>query len=369
MNTRVDLRRVAGSLAVLAAAVGGLSAFATSAGAATGPTASLTNGTVTVTGTPARDVMNITVDPTELAIDFGSDGTVDAQFPMSRVQRLSVLAGEGDDGVSVSGTGVGNVPITISGGAGNDGGGVVGNIGDEGVGDAPVTINGNDGNDNFSAAVPGPATVNAGHGDDRVDGGGAGIGRETIRLGDGNDKFVSELAPFVGARIRSDIVDGGGGQDAMEIHGSFASESVRLSANAGHLLVDHEARDRIDADNVEGVSWFGFGGLDEGGGGDAVAVTDLSGTDVRNFTPNFSAPNDTTAPNNSSDQLTVAGTAGDDRIVLSGSGANITIAGLTPTVTPVLLNASDVLRVDTLDGNDTVDTHAFQRGLVQLQVR
>jgi len=270
--------------------------------------------------------------------------------------------------VSVTGAGVGDVPITINTGAGNDGGGVVGNIGDSGDGDAAVTIKGRGGNDNFIAAVPGPTAVNAGGGDDLVDGGGAGIGHETISLGEGNDKFVSELDAFVGSRIRSDVVDGGTGQDAMEMRGSFASESVALSANAGHLLVEHDARDHIDADNVEDVSWFGFGGLNEDGGGDAVSVRDLSGTDVVNFTPNFSAPSDATAPNNSADQLTVVGTAGDDHITLSGSGANITVAGLTPTVTPVLLDSKDVLSIDTLAGNDTVDSHALQRGLVQLQV-
>jgi hypothetical protein len=287
---------------------------------------------------------------------------------MSQVQGVSVQAGDGDDGVSVIGTGVGDVPIAIRAGAGNDSGGVVGNIGDSGDGDAPVTINGREGKDDFIAAVPGPITVNAGTGDDVVHGGGAGIGHETISLGDGNDKFVSDLDAFVGSRIRSDTVNGGIGQDAMEMRGSFASESVSLSANAGHLLVEHELRDHIDADNVENVSWFGFGGLDEGGGGDAVSVRDLSGTDVVNFTPNFSAPNDATAPNNSADQLTVFGTAGDDHITLSGSGANITVAGLTPTVTPVLLDSKDVLRIDTLAGRDTVDRHALRRGLVQLQV-
>jgi hypothetical protein len=266
----------------------------------------------------------------------------------------------------VQGTGVGDLPITISGGAGNDGGGVVGNIGDSGTDDAPVTINGDDGNDNLIAAVPGPVTVDTGAGDDRVAGGGAGIGRETISLGDGDDKFVSELNTFVGAR--SDIVDGGPGQDTMETRGTFASESVSLSANAGHLIVDHELRDRIDADNVEDVTWFGFGGLDESGSGDAVAVNDLSGTDVVNFTPDFSNPNDPTAPNNSADQLTVRATPGDDRITVRGSGANITVAGLTPTVTPVQLHSDDTLRIDTLDGNDAVDSAGLQPGLVQLQV-
>jgi hypothetical protein len=46
------------------------------------------------------------------------------------------------------------------------------------------------------------------------------------------------------------------------------------------------------------VTWFGFGGLDAG---DAVAVNDLSGTDVVRFTPNFTDPLDNTGPNNSAD--------------------------------------------------------------------
>jgi hypothetical protein len=80
--------------------------------------------------------------------------------------------------------------------------------------------------------------------------------------------------------------------------GTFASEGLSLSANAGHLVVDHELRDHIDADNVENVTWFGFGGLDAG---DAVAVNNLSGTDVVRFTPNFTDPLDNTGPNNSAD--------------------------------------------------------------------
>jgi hypothetical protein len=171
------------------------------------------------------------VGANQLAVDFGLDGTVDARFPMSAVQRVSVLGGAGDDGVSVSGTGVGRVPIVVSGGLGNDGIGAVGNIGQSGTGAARVTINGGAGNDDIVAAVPGPVTVNAGAGDDRVDGGGAGIGHETVSLGDGNDKFVSELNAFVGAR--SDLVDGGTGKDTMETRGSFASEAVVLSASAG----------------------------------------------------------------------------------------------------------------------------------------
>jgi len=105
------------------------------------------------------------------------------------------------------------VPVTISGGAGNDGIAVVGNIGETGEGDASTTVNGNDGNDGIFAATPGPVTVRGGIGDDRVDGGGAGVGRETISLGDGNDRFVSSLNAFIGAR--NDTVDRGTGLDRM----------------------------------------------------------------------------------------------------------------------------------------------------------
>src|SRR5215213_6018502 len=188
MKTGTNLRRLAATSAVIAMAAGAFSAVATPAGAATAPPARLKQGTVTVTGTTARDVIGVTLDADRLAVDFGFDGTVDAQFPMSRVQRLSVLAGEGDDSVNVLGTGVGEVPITIDAGAGNDGGGVVSFADPLLAGDAPVTINGDDGDDTLIAAAPGPVTVDTGAGDDRVDGGGAGSGQEAISLGDGNDK-------------------------------------------------------------------------------------------------------------------------------------------------------------------------------------
>jgi hypothetical protein len=117
------------------------------------------------------------------------------------------------------------------------------------------------------------------------------------------------------------------------------------------------------------VSWHGFGGLDEGDGGDAVAVNDLSGTGVVSFTPDFTDPLDGTGPNNSSDTLTVRGTDGVDHIAVSGSGANITVAGLTPLVTPVSLASNDFLRIETLGGNDIVDSSGLRAGLVQFLVQ
>jgi hypothetical protein len=324
---------------------------------------------VTVAGTAARDVIAMTLDGNRLTVDLGSDGSVDARFRRSRFDRVRVLAGGGDDGVSVQGVGVGDVSIAMRGQSGNDFLGVVGNIGDFGESDLPVTMVGNDGNDDFLAAAPGPVTIRAGVGDDSVQGGLAGTGQEAISLGDGDDRFLSSLNGFVIGGNRNDIVDGGAGRDALDMEGTFATEGVALSENTGHLVVDHDFRDRIDADNIEDVSWRGFGGLDETGSGDAVAVNDLSGTDVVSFTPDFTDPLDGAGPNNSSDTLTVRGTAGVDRITVSGSGANVTVAGLTPLVTAINLAPDDFLLIQTLSGNDVVDRSGLRSDLVQLIVQ
>jgi hypothetical protein len=98
-------------------------------------------------------------------------------------------------------------------------------------------------------------------------------------------------------------------------------------------------------------------------------VNDLSGTDVVRFTPNFSGSQDGTAPNNSPDTLTVRGTAGVDHITVSGSGADVTVSGLTPLVTPIFLQPEDTLVIDTLESRDFVDSSGLQHGLVQLVVR
>src|SRR5207302_1958051 len=204
MNPRM---RLAAAAAMTATIAGLLGASAAPAGAATGATARLQDGILTVTGTAARDVVGISMGHRQVAVDFGVDGT---------------------------------------------------------------------------------------------------IGPETISLGGGNDKLVSTLdvasSPFT---ARNDVVDGGTGKDTLELRGTFASESLSLSADAGHLIALHDARDRTDSVHVENVTWFGFGGNDEGGFGDDITVNDLSGTGVVNFTPDFSSPSDATAPNNSADQLRV----------------------------------------------------------------
>jgi hypothetical protein len=339
--------------------------FAVPARAATAAAVTIERDVVTITGTANRDVISVRMNPTQLLVDFGFDGTVDAQIPRSRYRQVRILAGAGDDGVSVVGTG--DVPVTISGEAGNDGIGVVGVAGATGTDDAPTVLSGDDGNDNLIAATPGQINILAGAGNDRVDAAGPGAGAQIISLGEGDDRL---RRPFnAPAGTGRDTVDAGTGRDTLELEGTFSTESLALSAVRGHLVIDHDARTRIVADGVEDVTYIGFGGLDEGGSGDAVAVNDLAGTGVTRFTADFSAGRGSTEPNNSADTLTVRGTPGTDHITVTGSKTNVLVSGLTPTVAAIFLQPEDFLLIDTLEGNDTVDSSGLQRGLVQLLVR
>lgn len=358
-------RKNLGRWAVLIALAASATAFATPASAAT-PTATVTNGTLTVNGTAERDVVKLTIEATRVTMDIGFDGVIDAEFPRPQVQRVRMFGNGGDDGLSVFGTG--QLPVTIRGGVGNDFTGALGDFFSNGATDAATTLAGEDGNDRVSGSTPGPITMSGGIGDDIVDGGGTGIARETVSLGAGNDIFRITLDRDTGEV--ADTLNGGTGTDALEISGTFASEGMLLSGNAaGHLIVEHFFRNRIDVDNVEDVSYFGFGGLDISGSGDAVAVNDLSATDVLRFTPNFGATGKgSTEPNNSADTLTVRGTPGVDNIAISGTGSTISVAGLRPSTVATFLAPDDVLNIVSLDGNDVVDSSGLAPGTVQLLV-
>ncbi|GAA4457542.1 hypothetical protein GCM10023170_054000 [Phytohabitans houttuyneae] len=343
----------------------GIAAAPGAAHAATGPTVTVAGGVASVAGTAGRDLIGVTTDAAGLSVDFGLDGTVDAQVPRSRFREVRVLAAAGLD--VVSGRGAGEVPVTLDAGPDADVVTVLGTIGQDGADDAPTTVDGGDGDDNVLTSTPGPVTVLAGAGDDRVTGGGAGAGRQAVSLDDGDDRFTTSLNAFAGDR--RDDVDGGAGRDVLSMEGSLSSESVGMSAVKGRLLVAHDFRNQVVAGGVEDVAYIGFGSVDSSGSGDAVAVNDLSGTGVVRVTANFSADQSNGAPNGSADTLTVRGTPGVDRITVSGAKADVLVAGLQPIVAAVFLRPEDFLLIDTLAGDDVVDSSGLQPGLVQLLVR
>jgi hypothetical protein len=153
-------------------------------------------------------------------------------------------------------------------------------------------------------------------------------------------------AEFPRARYREVRVLTGGGDDGLGL------------TSPGEVPITFRGGPGNDGVGVSGT-------IDDTGVGDGVAVEDLSSTDVVRFTPDFSAFGNGTEPNNSADTLTVRGTPGVDDITITGAKQDITVAGLTPTVTPLFLAPDDFLLIQTLAGDDTVDSSGLPPGLEQ----
>jgi hypothetical protein len=105
------------------------------------------------------------------------------------------------------------------------------------------------------------------------------------------------------------------------------------------------------------------------GGADTITVNDLTGTDVNQVDLNLQNPLGSGLGDGQPDQVIVNGTAGDDDIVVTGSAGNVDVKGLSAAVAIVHAEAAnDRLDINTLDGNDTVDTSGLAAGVIQLFV-
>jgi hypothetical protein len=232
----------------------------------------------------------------------------------------------GDDVINASTLAPGVTRLTLDGGAGNDS--LVGSRGDD-------TILGGDGDD-FAEPF---------RGNDHVD------------LGAGNDTF--EWTPDDG----SDVVEGQDGSDTLILDGEDDSETFALSANGNRVLFTFDGgADTIDFDGVEAVDLNAFGGAD------TVTVNDTSATDlaVVNLDLHTSAQSTGQA-----DAVIINGTDRDDtvRIATLFDGTTIAVAGLLPTVNITgAQGTSDHLTVNTLGGNDVVDSSGLPADLIGLTV-
>jgi hypothetical protein len=136
-----------------------------------------------------------------------------------------------------------------------------------------------------------------------------------------------------------------------------------MSANGGRLLFFRQPGNvSMDTDSVEAVTVNALGSAD------VFTINDLSATDVDTTLLDLGVTLGASGGDSAVDQVILKGTEGDDDISVAGSGAGISVAGLTPEVTIVDAESPDQLRVETLGGTDTVDTAALVPGVIALFV-
>jgi Ca2+-binding RTX toxin-like protein len=260
------------------------------------------NDSAVADGSDDTDVIGIAANGPAVAVfEPGAASRVDVQ-----AENLRIDGRGGDDSIT-AGNGLSTLTsLTLDGGAGND------------------TLAGGDGAD----------LLFGGDGNDTVDGN---RGADTAFLGAGDDTFVWD--PGDG----SDTVEGQDGTDLMQFNGANIAEKIDLSANGTRLRFTRDVASIVmDTAGVETVEFDAKGGVD------AIAVHDLTGTDVAKVGIDLGA--DATA-----DTVSVDGTQSDDVAVVTGGAGAATVSGLRADVLIVGGDAAlDRLALATFDGDDVV---------------
>jgi hypothetical protein len=296
------------------------------AGAAPPASASVADRVLVVTGSNGPDDIRVSApDASEIVVDLDGDGAADARFARAAVDALRVALGNGADRFSAVG-------VILPG---------------------PSTIDGGNGDD-IVVGTGGPDVINGANGADVVAGG---PGTDTGVLDRGDDSFLWD--PGDG----SDRVDGGSGDDTMRFNGAGGNEVMRLSpAGAGAVFVRSPGNIRMDLDGVERLDVRALGG------DDGVTVDDLRGTALRLATVDLSAAGDGLTADGQTDQVTVNGTPGDDRIDVVADGARVDVGGLQATTAVVGSDPTDRLQVAALEGDDLIDVDPRTATLIDVVV-
>jgi hypothetical protein len=377
--------------------------------------------TLHITGTPGDDTLSLRGNE----IDFGADGVVDFEPIRRRYDRVKIDLGDGvdrliheggdrDDRIEVRGlTGVeyvdvnagdGDDSVTIDaiadlwevhtdlGAADGDLDRVTVHDDDEGnqssIGDFGklsvltgtwstfdgyeptdrLRLNGNGGEDILSASTDAMAiTLDGGDDTDVVLGG---PGRDTLLGGDDFDDIKGgrgDDTVFMGADFDrfswapgdgSDTVDGGASsRDSLSFLGSADAETFELAGDrftrdVGNIVMDLDSVEIVDAQ--------------AGPGADTFRIADSSVTELNASLAPGSGANDP-------DRIEIEGTEGDDDVTVTGK--KVVWGSATVTGLPVELGISfaqigvDTLAIDTLGGNDSVDTSGLGTDVISLEVK
>src|SRR5829696_1582160 len=310
LRTRRRARLTASAVAA-AAAVAVAGAIARQGNAANFKPPKLEQGALRIDGTSADERIALRLkagQPGVLQIDVGDDGSAEFEVARAQIAEIELDARPGDDAVRID-----------------------------------------DGNGVFTDSIP--TTIDGAAGDDTLLGG---SGAETLRGGPGSD--------LIDGNRGNDLAFMGSGEDTIVFNGANIAETVDVSANGPRLRFFRNVGNiTMDTDGVERVV---FGAL---GGADLVTVNDLSGTDVENVSIDLAAAGG--GVDNLLDRVIVKGTDRNDTITVEGDSQLLKVNGLAAAVE--LLHpeaAKDQLEIDTLEGNDTVDSAGLAPGVIALLI-
>ena len=276
---------------------------------------------VTYSGTSAADRIAIAPNGSAVATTAAGTSTVNT----TAVENLGVDGLRGDDEIIGSNGLAGLTTLTIDGGPGND------------------TLVGGDGAD----------VLLGGRGNDQVNGA---RGNDLAFLGQGRDTFTWN--PGDG----SDTVEGQRGRDAMQFNGANVNEQMSVSANGRRVRFSRDvANITMDMNGIENLNVRALGGAD------TLAVSDLTGTDLKSVNADLSQA--AGGGDGAADTVIANGTAHADHVNVGTENNDVLVTGLHTHVRVAGSEAAnDHLQINTLDGKDKVNVAADVNQLIQTVV-
>jgi Ca2+-binding RTX toxin-like protein len=198
----------------------------------------------------------------------------------------------------------------------------------------------------------GADTVIGSAGNDTVLGG---DGDDVALLGAGDDLFVWNPGDD------NDVVEGQGGIDTMLFNGANIAENIDISANGGRVdFFRNIATVTMDLNDVETIQFKALGGAD------TITVNDLTGTDAKLVAIDLAAALNGTTGDAQPDTVIVNGSNAKNAITITQAGTAVSVAGLAAQVTVDHADATDLLAVNGLGGNDSINAATLPGGLLQL---
>jgi hypothetical protein len=192
-----------------------------------------------------------------------------------------------------------------------------------------------------------------GAGNDKITGGPA---KDTVFGGDDQDRAV--WSPGDG----NDRIEGQDGFDVVAVTGSDASENVSVIPNGLRVLIVRDLGGFLDLGSTERIDHQALRGAD------SLTVGDMTATELKRVAVDLASFPASTTPDGSTDTVTVTGSNRSDFISVAGSDHSAAVAGLQTTTSLDHADATDRLRIETLDGNDIVTSGGLVPGTVLLFV-
>jgi Ca2+-binding RTX toxin-like protein len=304
--------------------------------------------TITVNDLSGTGVTDVNIDLTGAAGSGTGDGQADT---------VIVNGTANADAITISGSGTTAVVAGLSA--------TVHITNAEGANDS-LRVNGLAGNDTINAsrlhAGVIALTLDGGDGDDVLTGSAGndliigGRGSDTAFMGAGDDTFVWN--PGDG----SDVVEGQGGMDTLQFNGSNANENIDLSANGSRLRLFRDVGNvTMDVNGVEQVNVVALGGAD------TITVNDLSHTGVTDVNIDLSGTPGSGIGDGQADTVIVNGTSRADTISVAGDAGQADVLGLPARVHIAGAEAaSDRLIVNAGKGDDVVQASGLTASAIGL---